>query len=227
MAKQKYCEDHYERLTELALEVYKLWKRGVDVTANAIKQNAEYRKLNSAASIVGITWQEVQIAAGIPSEEIIKKKVIHSKYSMDHYNRLTELALIVYELKKNGMDVFSGAIQKSLKYRKLLSAATYMNITWQEVLVAAGLSSDEIIKKPETREWSKDHYERLTELALEVCKLWKSGVDVSSGAIQKNLEYRKLISAATIVGISWQEVLVAAGISLTKVMKDVKTRLGG
>ena len=224
MAKQKYCEDHYERLTELALEVHKLWNSGVDVSAKAIKQNAKYSKFQSAAAFVGITWQEVQVAAGIPTEKIIKKKVIHKKESMGHYNYITELALVVHKLWESGVDVSSGAIQKNLEYRKLLSAASKKGITWQEVLVAAGLPLTEVIKKSGSKKWSKDHYKRLTELALEVCKLWKSGVDVSSGAIQQNLEYRKLLSAATIVGISWQEVLVAAGIPLNEVMKDIKTR---
>jgi hypothetical protein len=70
-----------------------------------------------------------------------------------------------------------------------------------------------------------EHYDRLTILALEVHKLWKSGVDVSSTAINKNQKYCKLQGAATSMCITWQEVLVAAGIPLESVMRDIRTRL--
>ena len=148
------------------------------------------------------------------------------KYCEDHYERLTELALKVNKLWKNGVDVSSKAIQSNSEYRKLIAAATFSHITWQEVLVAAGISVDKVMRTYTNRSWPMEHYERLTVLALEVHKLWKKGVDVSSVGIHNNLEHRRLQSAANFMGINWQEVLVAAGIPLNEVMRDPRTRLG-
>ena len=215
----KYSKDHYDRITELALIVHKLWKSGVDVSVGAIRNSLEYRKLLSASSMVGITWREVEIAAGIPTEEIITKKDIHWKYSMDHYNCLTELALIVYKLWKTGVDVSFLAIKKNSEYSRLITVASRKGITWQEVQVAAGLPLDEVIKRMKIREWCEDHYDRITELALIVHKLWLSGVDVTASAIINNAKYKKLISAATYAGITWQEVQVAAGIPTEEIFK--------
>ena len=72
MVKQKYCEDHYERLTELALVIHKLWKKGVDVSSRAINISSEYGKLRRAATSKGITWQEVLIAAGLPLNKVMR-----------------------------------------------------------------------------------------------------------------------------------------------------------
>jgi len=217
MGNQKYCKDHYDRLTELALVVHKLWKRGVDVSSWAIQKREEYRKFASAAYHKGITWEEVLVAAGLSLDEVIKER---REWSMDHYDRLTELALIVYKLWIDGVDVSTHAISQNAEHRKFISAGGALGISWQEVLVAAGLSLDEVIRKKGTREWSKDHYERLTELALIVHKLWIGGVDVSICAILKNAEYRKFVSAAYNKGITWEEVLVAAGLPLDEIIKE-------
>jgi hypothetical protein len=221
----EYPKDHYERLTELAIKVHKLWKSGVDVSSQAIRNNAQHRKLIAAAGWVGINWQEVLVAAGIPLDKVMQT-FSKSSWPMEHYDRLTMLALEVHKVWKSGVDVSSVAISKNKKYRRLLCAASFGSITWQEVLVAAGIPLDKVIKTYRNRSWPTEHYDRLTILGLEVHKLWKKGVDVSSTAINRNQKYCRLQGAAISKCITWQEVLVAAGIPLESVMRDIRTRLG-
>lgn len=216
MRKPIYSLEHYERLTELAIMVHTLWKSGVDVSSKGILNNSKHRKIISAAGWAGISWQEVLVAAGIPSDVLNKEGIFHYKYPMEHYDRLTVLALKVHKLWKNGVDVSSKAIQSNSKYRKLISAATFSHISWQEVLVAAGIPLDKIMKRYEYKFWPREHYDRLTVLALEVHKLRKKSLNGSSTAIQNRLEYGKLQSAARYMSITWEEVLVAAGIPLDK-----------
>jgi hypothetical protein len=222
MAKRKYCEDHYERLTELALEVHQFWKNGVDVSYSAIHRSKKYNKFCSAAGNVGISWQEVLVAAGISIDEVIKQR----SWSEDHYDRLTELALEVHQLWKSGVKFPVGGFLKDQRYKRLNSAASRKGISWSEVLVAAHIPIDEVIRTVRMRTWSKEHYECLTELALEVHQLWKNGVDVSSSAIHKSEKYMRFISAAENAGITWQEVLIAAGIPLDKFFKIRKWSTG-
>jgi hypothetical protein len=153
------------------------------------------------------------IAAGIPVDNFI----MIIKWSKDHYERLTEIALEIHKVWKSGVDVSSSAIKQSKKYNKLYYIASRASLNWQEVLVAAGIPLDKFIKY---RKWSKDHYDRLSELALEVHQLWKNGGKVSIEAIQQNNNHKRLLGAAYHKGISWQEVLIAAGIPLNKVIKN-------
>jgi uncharacterized SAM-binding protein YcdF (DUF218 family) len=220
MGEQKYSQDHYERLTELALIVYKLWKSGVDISSGAISKSPEHRKLCSAATFKGISWQEVLIASGVPLDEFIKEKR-EEEWSIDHYDRLTELALEVNKLWKEGVDISSSAISRDKKHQKLYSAALQKQITWQEILVAAGIPTDEINKKIANRcKYPMDHYDRLTELGVIIHELWKSGVKVSKLAMGRNAEYKKYLTATYSFDITWEEVLVAAGIPLEKVIEE-------
>lgn len=143
--------EHYKCLSELALEIYNLWQKGTDVRATSIRHHPKFYGLYVKALRANISWQEVLISAGLPLDELKKRKseIKRSRWPVDPNKRLSKLVQLVQELRDSGVDVSSTAIVLNPKYRRYYAAAYNIGITWEEVCRLAGIP----MKRPKIGKW--------------------------------------------------------------------------